>query len=270
MTRSFDEYRQIMKLWEFGLQNKKAIARLTGIPRATVRDCIERFGTLAQLEADAAERVEPNLLRILKEELTATSNLIHEKYAYVLGIYLGDGNISKVRNVYRLRVSLDARYPNIISLCKQALEKLLPDNKAGLVEIYYRGRVSHIDVSMFYKYWPDLLPQHGIGKKYTRSIQLEDWQERIVAAYPLEFFRGFYHSDGSRFRNVVNGKDYPRYQFTNTSSDIIELFCDTCDLLDLHWTEKTRPTTTGFSAKDIYVSRRKDVEYLDSVIGPKS
>lgn len=268
MTRSYDEYRQIMELWESGLKNKKAITRLTGIPRATVRDCIERFETLAQLEAEAAEHVEPTLLRVLKRELPG--NLIHEKYAYVLGIYLGDGNISKVRDVYRLRVSLDARYPNIISRCKEALETLLPDNKASLVEIYYKGRVSHIDVSMFYKRWIDLLPQHGAGKKHTRSIQLHDWQERIVAAYPLEFFRGLYHSDGSRINNRVNGKVYPRYQFTNTSPDIVKLFCDTCDLLNLHWTEKTRPTSTEFSAKDVYISRRKDVEYLDSVIGPKN
>jgi hypothetical protein len=51
-----------------------------------------------------------------------------------------------------------------------------------------------------------LFPQHGTGKKHTRPISLEDWQERIVNSFPLEFFRGLYHSDGSRFSNVVNGK----------------------------------------------------------------
>jgi hypothetical protein len=100
-------------------------------------------------------------------------------------------------------------------------------------------------------------------------ICLEPWQQRIVDAHPLEFFRGLYHSDGSRFRNVVNGKDYPRYQFSNVSDDIIGLFCNTCDLLGLHWTKKSRPQHGKFLI-DVFISKRKDVEYLDRVIGPKS
>lgn len=270
MARDLEDYRKIMELWEFGLKNKKAIARLTGIPRATVRDCIKRFNTLEQLEVEARERAEPHLLRVLKAQLVPDYHSVHGKYAYLLGLYLGDGNIVKIREVYRLRISLDARYPNIISTCKHALESLLPDNKVGLVEVYYKGRVSHIDVSILYKRLPDLFPQHGDGKKHTRSIVLEDWQERIVGAYPLEFFRGLYHSDGSRFSNVVNGKDYPRYQFTNFSTDIIALFCKTCDVLRLQWTTKTRRSGNAAGVQDIYISRRKDVEYLDQVIGPKS
>lgn len=95
---------------------------------------------------------------------------------------------------------------------------------------------------------------------------LQDWQLQIVDTYPLEFFRGLYHSDGSRFSNVVKGKDYPRYSFTNNSDDIRRLFCDTCDRLGLHWTAKSRygrPT-------DIFISKRPDVAFLDQHIGPKS
>ena len=47
--RGYDDYRKILELWEKG-HNKKDISRITGIPRATIRDCIERFGTLANLE----------------------------------------------------------------------------------------------------------------------------------------------------------------------------------------------------------------------------
>jgi hypothetical protein len=105
--------------------------------------------------------------------------------------------------------------------------------------------------------------------KHHREIKLRDWQQVIADAYPLHIFQGLYHSDGSRFRNIVNGKDYPRYQFSNNSDGIIQLFCRACDLLGLHWTEKRRHSPTGDRASDIYISLREDVEFLDSVVGPK-
>ncbi len=48
--RDYDEYKRILELWERGL-NKKQIARITDIPRATVRDCINRYGSVAGLDA---------------------------------------------------------------------------------------------------------------------------------------------------------------------------------------------------------------------------
>ena len=48
--RTYEELKQILKLWEEG-HTKKGISILTGIPRATVRDCISRYGSVAQLEA---------------------------------------------------------------------------------------------------------------------------------------------------------------------------------------------------------------------------
>src|SRR5690606_28456063 len=109
----------------------------------------------------------------------------------------------------------------------------------------------------------------GDGPKHERDIALEDWQQQIVDAYPLAFFRGLYHSDGSRFSNVVNGKDYPRYCFTNHSDDIRQLFCATCDGLGLHYTTKRRGSLNN-CVTDVYISRRRDVEYLDRCIGPKT
>src|SRR5262249_4157929 len=131
---------------------------------------------------------------------------------------------------------------------------------------YHKNHLSCVDVSCFYKFWPELLPQHGAGSKHERELRLEDWQLSIVNTYPLEFFRGLYHSDGSRFSNIVKGKDYPRYCFTNYSTDIQRLFCDTCDRLGLHWTIKGR---YGKPA-DIFISKRRDVDFLDQYIGPKS
>ncbi len=48
--RSYSELRQILVLWEAG-KSKKGISLELDIPRATVRDCIYRYGTVAYLEA---------------------------------------------------------------------------------------------------------------------------------------------------------------------------------------------------------------------------
>jgi hypothetical protein len=48
--RTYGELKRILELWEEG-HTKKGISILTGIPRATVRDCISRYGSVAQLEA---------------------------------------------------------------------------------------------------------------------------------------------------------------------------------------------------------------------------
>jgi hypothetical protein len=57
-------------------------------------------------------------------------------------------------------------------------------------------------------------------------IELEPWQERIVAEYPGDFARGLFHSDGYRGINRVRRplKDGPRwygylrYLFVNQSA----------------------------------------------------
>lgn len=263
--REYEEYRKILTLWEQEIP-KKRIAIMLDIPRATVRDCIERYGSVKGLEdnRDRATRSTPD--EVLDSITDPQNVLIRQTYAYLLGLYLGDGNIVKVRKVYRIRITLDAKYPGIIQSCSEAIQILLPDNQVGIVNRYHQDRLSCVDVSCFHKFWSDIFPQHGAGRKHYREIKLEDWQQQIVDSYPLEFFRGLYHSDGSRFSNVVNGKDYPRYQFTNLSRDIIQMFCATCDQLKLHWTAKVRHDEVN----DIYISRREDVAFLDQHIGPKA
>lgn len=264
--RTYDEYHKILELWERGIP-KKRIGIMLNIPRLTVHDCIKRYGSLQGLEEnrEQASKSTPDkaLGRIKKPQNTD----VQKAYAYVLGIYLGDGNIVKSRRVYRLRITLDARYPNIIHFCSEQVKMLLPENEIGIVGHYFQERLSCVDVSSYHKFWPELLPQHGEGRKHEREIKLYDWQQQIVDSYPLEFFRGLYHSDGSRFSNIVNGKDYPRYQFSNTSADIRDLFCHACDLLGLKWTTNSKEK---IPCKDVYISKRPDVAFLDQHIGPKT
>jgi hypothetical protein len=227
--RSYEEYHKILSLWEDGF-NKSQIENMTGIPRPTVRDCIKKFGSLEALENYKDDRLEiageSSVVHALKQMNVSQEML--KAYAYLFGLYLGDGTISQMKRVYRLRIFLDKKYPFIIEACKKAIEALLSNNDVGITDMK-----TWVVVGCYYKYWPQIFPQHGADKKHNRPIILEAWQQRIVDLFPLEFFRGLYHSDGSRSRNVVKSKNYERYFFTNESDDIRKLCCDTVTKLGL-------------------------------------
>jgi hypothetical protein len=255
--RTYNEYKQILEEWE-DCGNQREVMRRTGIPRSTVQRLIKRYQTVTNFEREFELIPENPLLDQLKS--TSQESLeIHFHYAYILGLYLGDGEINKGRRTKRLIITLDQKYPQIIARCMTALQTLMPQNK---VSYYNCPKGNCVRVSCFNDNWHEIFPQHGAGVKHLRPIILEDWQHYIVDQYPLEFFRGLYHSDGSRSQNIVYGKNYPRYLFSNESDDIRKLFTDTVEKLGLHWTTANR--------RNLAISKREDVEWLDKYIGAKA
>jgi hypothetical protein len=184
-----------------------------------------------------------------------------EIYAYLLGMYLGDGYIAPhPRGVHRLRISLDPRYPGIVAECRAAIARLLPAIRVS--EQRRSGPWGQwVEVGAYSKSWPCLIPQAGEGKKHERPIELRSWQVDLVKQAPEQFLRGLIQSDGCRFQNTGrDGWSAQRYSFNNLSDDIIALFCWACEMLGLRWTE---------SKNTIYVSRKADVARMDEFIGPK-
>jgi hypothetical protein len=226
-------------------RNASEVARLTGIPRSTVRDWLRQPA-----------------LGDWSDETNAIPEVPGADYAYLLGMYLGDGHISRSSGArcYRLRITADALYPGVIAECAAAMRAVVPSNRVSI-----RGRTDGeraVEISAYSKAWPQLFPQHGPGKKHMRRIVLASWQEDIVQMHPQMFLRGLLHSDGCRVLNRVNGKIYPRYFFTQISRDIRELFCRTCDELGI--------VTTSRHARQVSVARAKSVTLLDSFVGAKA
>jgi hypothetical protein len=179
-------------------------------------------------------------------------------YTYLLGMYLGDGCLSAHRReVFKLRISLDARYPEIVDECREAMRTLMPRNRVNLVD-----KGTWFELYSYSKGWPCLFPQHGPGKKHERQIFLSSWQCALASQRPDLLLRGLLHSDGCRFQNTGRGGwSHPRYAFANASRDIQAIFCAACELLGLRWTPSGDRT--------IYVSRKNDVALLDLFVGPK-
>ena len=185
-------------------------------------------------------------------------------YAELLGWYLGDGHVSLGRrDVYSLSVN-DVRYPEdndrIAELMRTVKSRSRP---------HTRARPGCVIITVGWKHWTCLFPQHGPGRKHERPVLLEGWQRHVVEGQPAAFLRGLFHSDGSRVRNwttrVVAGEvkryDYPRWQFTNVSPDVRELCCWALDLADVPWRQS--------NSRTISVSTRDAVSRLDELIGPK-
>jgi hypothetical protein len=98
------------------------IARRTGIPRSTVRDWL-----LERTRSDSSTRA-----------AAFDPSKLSASYPYLLGMYLGDGCLSvHPRGVWRLRISLDRRYPGIIEECRQAVAEATRSTISHL--IYWRS-----------------------------------------------------------------------------------------------------------------------------------
>lgn len=237
--------RQALQLADAG-ENTCEISRALGIPRETVRDWIA--GALPHSATSAGND------RCGGAHRNAT---LGPDYVYLLGLYLGDGCISAApRDVYKLRIFLDLKYPGIIAAAAAAAQEVRGKPVGTL-----RKPQNCVEVFSFWKCWPCLFPQHGPGRKHHRKIELEPWQQQLAEARPDRLLRGLIHSDGCRFRNTGRRWRWPRYAFSNRSSDIRRIFCDACETVGVHWTASGKYT--------IYVSRKADVATLDEFIGPK-
>jgi hypothetical protein len=246
--RPLEQHRRVLELVGAGL-NDCEIARLLGIPRRTVLDWRHgrRKSVTPPSRCDGAHDF---------------SQWMTPAYAYLLGAYLGDGYISKSKRSFVLRVTLDRRYPRVITEVADAMLAVWPQ---GRVSYVHRPGGGCVEVMMRSRHWPCLFPQHGPGRKHERPIRLRMWQERVVRAYTKPFLRGLIHSDGCRFvarnRSGAKVREYVRYSFSNRSEDIKRLFCEACDVLGIGWTRAGH--------REIAVARRADVHRLESFIGQK-
>ncbi|MFD8387179.1 transcriptional regulator [Streptomyces sp. NPDC059679] len=233
-----------------------SVSKQTGISRAAIRAWQIRIEPLSPASrGDACPRCAPEPQ--LPEEPAA--------YAYLLGLYLGDGCVSRLKKgVYLLRIACADAWPGLIDACAAAVRAVRPDNSVCRVQ-----RQGCVMVTGYSKHWPCLFPQHGPGKKHERPIALEPWQLEIVEANPWEFVRGLVHSDGCRITNwtvkdvggVRKRYEYPRYFFTNKSADIRGLYTDTLDQLGVEWKQP--------NAWNISIAKRASVTLMDTHIGPK-
>jgi len=232
------------------------VSRRLGIPRRTIADW--RRPTY-ESRREYAPEICPRCWRT-----TRPIRFTGGDYAEFLALYLGDGCISCGPRTQRLRLTLDTKYPGIIAAASRLVSRCFPKNGVGRVG---SGVGNWVNVSVYSRHLTCVLPQHGPGKKHERPIKLEPWQQAIVAEYPREFLRWLINTDGCRFINRTGKYSYPSYQFANRSSDLVELFVETCAVVSVA-TRVNQNKRTGLW--NVRINRRSSVALMDEHIGQKT
>src|SRR5919107_814823 len=101
----------------------------------------------------------------------------HDHYAYLLGLYLGDGHVARAHRSYQLRIVLDGIYPRIIEACAAAIDECI--RPRAVYRRTVRGSRG-IVVEATSKHLPEVFPQLGRGMKHDRPIVLLAWQRIMV------------------------------------------------------------------------------------------
>jgi hypothetical protein len=246
-VRPLETKNEALRLVDLGL-NDCEIARRLEVPRTTVRDW--------RAPSYIAQR--PKLPCPRCGRLSRPIVLRSEPYAELLGLYLGDVHITQMARSQRLRLFLDAKYPEIVDEAEEIVRALLPFNRVGRLAAE-EGRMAVIWA--YSSHLGCLFPQHGAGKKHDRPIVMESWQQELIEDAPWAFLRGCIRSDGCVFVNRTGRYEYLSYDFSNRSQDILDLFERTCVALGL------RPCRAPWRVR---LNRREDVARLLDHVGRKA
>ena len=127
--------------------------------------------------------------------------------AYVIGLAIGDGNLSNPNGrAVRLRITCDTKYPILISKISTALRELLPKNRVNIVY----GNGNYVNVSVYSNHLEGLLGWKASGgSKARQGVSIPEWifKDRALTICCL---RGLIETDGA----IYQDRGYPMVIFS--------------------------------------------------------
>ena len=140
--------------------------------------------------------------------------------AYIIGIALGDGNLSNPNGrAVRLRITCDKKYENIIKNIISSLNIILPKNKISIIN---RGD-NCVDISCYSNKLEEYLGwKANDGSKYNQKVSVPDWI-KFEEDFTLKCLRGLFETDGS----IYFDRKYVMVNFVtiipNLHKDVVEM-----------------------------------------------
>jgi hypothetical protein len=250
--RSKREFLKVTQLAAKGHCDQE-IERITGIPRRTVSGW--RRGETRLLERSRCAGYSKGDHDF--------SKLPSGAYAYLLGLYLGDGCISANHRGSGASASL-LTPPTPASSPSAALHSRRssrPRLRGGVCGAAATAVTSRCGRSIGPASFLSTVPGASICDQSAWSLGRRRSWGRIAS-----------HSSGAdpqrrhpnrrhRAQGLLCPAGAPRYAFSNKSEDIKRLFCESCDALGVRW---TRPSDC-----QIAIYRKESVARLDEFVGPK-
>ena len=118
-------------------------------------------------------------------------------HAYVVGLALGDGNLSNPNGrAIRLRITCDKKYVKLNEHIYNSLQEFLPDNKTFIID-----RGTCLDIGVHSNKLENLLGWKAQeGSKYKQKVKISDWilKDKI---FIRECLRGLVQTDGSIYKD---------------------------------------------------------------------
>lgn len=138
--------------------------------------------------------------------------------AYIIGLALGDGNLSNPNGrATRLRITCDLKYPILIQKIQKAITDLLPHNKVSIVRRNVKSG-NCIDISCYSNHWEKMLGwSANKGPKLNQNISIPNWIKE-KDRYKINCLRGLIETDGSIYKD----RNYKTVMFTNASFTLID------------------------------------------------
>ena|SRR3989344_4025049 len=187
-----------------------------------------------------------------------------ELQAYIIGLALGDGNLSSPGGrTTRLRVTCDKKYPFLYKKIITSLESLLPDNKVGIVD----RDINCLDVSIYSNYLEDLLGWKAKGgSKFLQKVSVPNWIKGNKA-YKINCLRGLIETDGSIYMDRGYKMVIFKSIIPNLTQDFYTMMTDLGFKPHLYTIQPKKTTIYQFNQQTAYQVRlSKDVfEFLELV-----
>lgn len=155
--------------------------------------------------------------------LVMSTILKSKELAYIVGVALGDGNLSNPNGrAVRLRITCDKKYPELIAHIKVVIQQLLSNNRVSLVD---RGP-NYLDISCYSNKWEKWLGWSvGKGSKIEQNVRVPAWI-RKNKTFSLSCVRGLFETDGS----VYIDRGYLMVNFTSVipglAKDVAQILAD--------------------------------------------
>lgn len=231
---------------EFSLgSSESSLSKKYNIPRGTIQYWVKK-GIPKEYEG-GIEYIESNIKNNPK------------LYSYILGLYLGDGYLDKIKdkNLYKIRITQDKKYPKLLELIRSSIQEFFKGtcflaNCQGCYQITLYKK----DLNLYF-------PQHSKGYKHLREIKLTEFQKENVDN--IELLRGLFHSDGSFYIRKSNNKIYYNYNFTNKSKDIIDIFTNCLDSIGISYGTRIKKNEIWV----VQIQKTSEVKKLHSILGDK-
>ncbi len=143
--------------------------------------------------------------------------------AYIIGLAIGDGNLSKVNHTTRLRISCDDKYPTLQKRITESLKLLLPNNKIGTV----KNPKNCTDIYVYSNYLEKLLGWKATeGSKFIQNVSGPKWIHKSIK-YKINYLKGIIETDGS----IYCDRGYPMVMITTIIKDLAVELKDIVDSL---------------------------------------